>query len=689
MGVGLRLYMVLVNRVDGIRERYHKKRGMANGFGGRVRVWVYLLWLNFAYYVLRIRKLGEAEACAFYEEKKLCPSESVFSKREEPEALAGRLAAYDAVSFDVFDTLIFRPFSKPADLFYFVGKKLDYLDFYGIRKEMEGKARAERYEREGDREITFAELYELIGRECGIGKDEGMRAELEAEYRYCFANPYMVRVVEELRKRKKRIVVTSDMYLGEEYIRQLLERAGYGTFDAYYVSCDHRCSKYDGQLFERVKEREGGAGRLVHVGDNVRSDVEQAQKHGLDAVYYKNVNAAGMPFRAEDMSVMAGGLYRGIVNSHLHNGLREYGAPYEYGFVYGGWFAVGYCQFIHDHVKRQGVEKVLFLSRDGAVLSRVYGMLYPEEAQEYVYWSRLAAAKLAAGRYKYDYFRRFLYHKVNQGYRLADIFRSMELEDMLGRLCDEQGFTPETKLTDRNVERVKAFCMKYWQEALFHYEEQVQAGGKYYGKVLQGIHKVAAVDIGWAGSGAVTLSYMVNQVWGLDCQITGIVAGTNSCHNYDRDASEAQLESGRLVSYLFSQRENRDVWKFHDAGKKHNLYWEMLLGAEEGSLKGFYGIEDGEENLGENARGNGSVNGSWNKNEGYRIVFKGENENAGAVREVHRGILDFTERYLQVMGDERMVISGRDAYAPMILMEGKGNGKYRGMVEFLMDEVGV
>lgn len=686
MGVRLRLYVVLVNRVDGIRERYHKKRGTVSGFGGRVRVWGYLLWLNFAYYVLRIRSLGGSEAYSFYEEKKLCleGSESALSKRELPEALAGRLAAYDTVSFDVFDTLLFRPFSKPADLFHFVGKKLDYLDFYDIRKEMEGRARAERYEREGEREITFAELYELIERECGIGKDEGMRAELEAECTYCFANPYMVRVVEELRKRKKRIVVTSDMYLGEVHIRQLLEQAGYGTFDAYYVSCDYRCSKYDGQLFERMKEREG-AGRIVHVGDNVRSDVEQAGKHGLDAVYYKNVNAAGMPFRAEDMSVMAGGLYRGIVNSHLHNGLREYGAPYEYGFVYGGWFAVGYCQFIHDYVKRQGVEKVLFMSRDGAVLSRVYGMLYPEESWEYVYWSRLAAAKLAAGRYKYDYFRRFLYHKVNQGDTLAGIFSSMELEDMLGRLCDEQGFTPETKLTDRNVERVKAFCMKYWPEVIFHYEEQVQAGGKYYGKVLQGIHKAAAVDIGWAGSGAVTLSYMVNQVWGLDCQITGILAGTNSCHNYEKDASEAQLESGRLVSYLFSQRENRDVWKFHDAGKKHNLYWEMLLGAEEGSLKGFYGDKDGEGNVIENR--NGNKNG--NRSEGYRIVLKGKNENAGAVKEVHRGILDFAERYLQVMGEERMVISGRDACAPMVLMEGKGNGKYRGKVEFLMDEVGV
>ncbi len=668
MGVRLKVYVALVNRVDGIRERYHKKRGMVTGVG-RVRAWGYLLWLNFAYYVLRMHRIGVSGEFAVYEGKKLYArgSESGISKREEPEELAGRLAAYDVVSFDVFDTLIFRVVSKPEDLFYFVGKDLDYLDFYGIRKEMEGKARQERFKKAGDWEITFEELYGGLERECGIAKEEGMRAELEAECRYCFANPYMKRVVEALRKAGKRMVVTSDMYLGEKNIRRMLETAGYGEFDAYYVSCDFRCSKYSGKLYGVVKEREGADKRFVHVGDHVRSDVEQAKKQGFDTVYYKNVNAAGMPFRSEDMSAMAGSVYRGMVNAHLHNGLREYGRSYEYGFVYGGLFAVGYCRFIHDYAVHSGVEKLLFLSRDGDVLGRVYGMMYPGERQEYVYWSRLAAVKLAAGRYKYDYFRRFLYHKVNQGYALSDVFGSMEIGDMLGQLCGETGFTPETKLTDRNVERVKVFCMAHWDEVLAHYAGQVQAAGRYYREVLRGVRKAAAVDIGWAGSGAVTLSYMVNRVWGLDCRLTGILAGTNSCHSHERGISEPQLENGSLASYLFSQRENRDVWKFHDAGKNHNLYWEMLLGSKEGSLKGFY--LDGDD--------------------GYRMEFKGENRNAGAVGEVHRGILDFAGMYLRLVGVDGVTVSGRDACAPMLLMEGEGNEAWRKGVEFLMDEVGV
>ena len=39
--------------------------------------------------------------------------------------------------------------------------------------------------------------------------------------------------------------------------------------------------------------------------------------------------------------------------------------------------------------------------------------------------------KMTARYFKYDYFRRFLFHKVNQNYSLDDIFDTMELGDLL------------------------------------------------------------------------------------------------------------------------------------------------------------------------------------------------------------------------------------------------------------------
>lgn len=678
------IYMILVNKIPGIQERYKRKRNSTKGIG-RVGAWAYLLWLNLAYHVFRYKRVGTPEKYPYYENKHLYSkgSESSLSKREPPEELAKRLARYDMVSFDVFDTLLLRPFDKPADLFYLLGDELEYMDFKRIRMEAEWKAREKKYKETGSHEVTLEEIYDLLAEETGIDKKQVMRREVELEKTYCFANPYMKKVTEELKKRKKRLLIISDMYLHTEQIRELLKGCGYEEFDAYYVSCDRGKSKSKGDLYREVKEQEearyeekGKNGqkkelRLVHVGDNYVADIENARKQDFDTIHYVNVNAAGEQYRAEDMSAITGSLYRGIVNTHIHNGLKEYTREYEYGFIYGGLFVTGYCQFIHNYAAVHGADRILFLARDGDILRKVYHRLYPEEEEKtrYVYWSRLAAAKLAAGYFKYDYFRRFLYHRVNQGYTLEKILSSMELEDMLEEMCQETGLPAQERLTEKNVEKIKAFFLESWNQVLAHYEGQTEAGGRYFREVLGDSKKAVAVDIGWAGSGAIALDYMVNKVWKLDCSVTGIIAGTNTCHNAEPDTSETFLQGGKLVSYLYSQRENRDLWKLHDPGKNHNLYWEILLEAPHGSLKGFYLDEDGK----------------------WECRFKEEKADRRKVEEIQRGILEFAGQYKQYMEKSELFgyISGRDAYAPMILAERENNKEFIESICGLMDEVNI
>lgn len=676
-----KVYGALVNRVPGIRERYKRKRNQVNGIG-RGGAWMYLLGLNVSYYLFRNRRLEWMEKYPYYESKLLYAkgSESSLSKRKSPEAFAGELAAYDVISFDVFDTLIFRLFSEPTDVFFLLGEELGYMDFKRIRMEMEWKARKKKYKKDKHSEVNLEEIYALLSEETGINKDRASIREVQLEQECCFANPYMLQTLEALRKLGKRVILTSDMYLNAAQIKELLGHCGYGAFDACYVSCEYGASKSEGTLYEEVHKREsrewnkkhpGETPRFVHVGDNYLSDVEHAKQHGFASRHYVNVNAAGAQYRAEDMSAITGGLYRGIVNAHIHNGLYEYSREYEYGYIYGGLFVTGYCQFIHAYAKEHRIEKLLFLARDGDVLIKAYRLLYPEESGrcEYVYWSRLAALKLSAGIFKYDYFRRFLYHKVNQKYSIRKILSAMELEGMLDMLCGETSLQPESGLTDRNVERVKKFLVRHWEEVLDHYKEQSEGGRLYYGEVLEGCKKAAAVDIGWAGSGAISLEHLVNQVWGLDCEITGIIAGTNTCHSAEPDMSETFLQSGKLVSYLYSQRENRDLWKLHDAGKNHNLYWELLLDAPMGSLKGFY--LDGE--------------GKW------ECRFKEGNADGKKIEEIQEGILTFVGQYREVMEKfgEMAKISGRDGYAPMVLVQNEGKGEFMEKIAELMDDVNV
>lgn len=667
------IYGLFVNRIPGIREKYKKKRNQVKGIG-RGSAWLYLLWLNFRYYILRDRKLEHVEKYPYYEEKLLYSggSESSISSKRKPEELAEALAKYDVISFDVFDTLVLRPFSSPTDLFFVLGNELNYMDFQRIRVEMEWKAREKKYKKEKHYEVTLEEIYTLLSEETGIEKQEAMRKEVELEYTFCFANPYMKRVVDLLKEKGKRLIVTSDMYLNTEQIKKLLELCGYMSFDSYYVSCDQNKSKNEGSLYRYVKQIEGENRTYAHVGDNYISDVKNSEKQGFAPFHYVNVNAVGEPYRPYDMSVITGSLYRGIVNAHIHNGLHCYSREYEYGYIYGGLFVTGYCQFIHEYVKSHGIDKILFLARDGYVLKKAYEILFPDEREKckYVYWSRLAATKMSASHYKYDYFRRFLYHKVNQGYTLKSITKSMEVEDMLEKLCIESGFIEDTILTDKNVKVIKDFFMTYWDEVLKHYDEQLEAGKQYFKEILQNSVSIAAVDIGWAGSGAITMNYIVNEIWKMNCSITGIIAGTNTCHNTEPDITETFLQSEKLVSYMYSQRENRDLWKFHDAGKNHNLYWEMLLEAPMESFKGF----------------------SFNKSREYKFNFKESDRNQNRINKVVEGIIEFVKEWKSIsnnLSNEFSKISGRDAYAAMICVLSKCNDRFRIYIENMMDDINV
>ena len=72
------------------------------------------------------------------------PGESDNPEMEEPDALISKLKNYDVISFDIFDTLLLRPFSEPSELFYFLGIEFSCPDLRRIRQEAESEARKKR-----------------------------------------------------------------------------------------------------------------------------------------------------------------------------------------------------------------------------------------------------------------------------------------------------------------------------------------------------------------------------------------------------------------------------------------------------------------------------------------------------------------------------------------------------------------
>lgn len=649
----LKLYMynILVNKHPGIRERYQKYHEGV-GKSKKITSWIYLLILNFGYYILFLKFLGNQKQIPAYEEKNipfykksesLCAAENYLNIEE----YIAKLKKYDVISFDVFDTLIFRPFSEPTDLFYLLGEKLDYMDMKHIRIEAEEEARKISFKKKHNYEVTLEEIWQHIEKKTGIPAEKGMKEEIKIELYFCFANPFMKQVYDRLVRMNKKVIAVSDMYMEKPLIKRILDKNGYKEISEIYVSCEYGKSKSNGELYKLILENVKNS-TIIHVGDNLFSDIKMAKKNGIMSIHYPNINNSGKKYRPYDMSYITGSVYRGIVNSHILNGIKIFTPEYEYGFVYGGLFVLGYCNFIHDYAVKNDIDKILFLSRDGDILKQVYDDVFNENT-EYFYWLRKAAVKLMARFDKYDYFRRFLYHNINTGKTISEILRSMELTDIEKTWSEK--LLPEEKLTEKNVNKLKLIIEKSWNKVLKAYTEQEKATKAYISNVLKNCKKVCAVDIGWAGSGAMSLRSIVNG-YGINCEIIGIVAGTNTLHNKESDASESFLQSGKLVSYMYSQSHNRDILKKHDLNKGYNLYWELLLSSTQRHFIGYYPVAEAK---------------------GIQLKFDEQDKNTEGIIQIRQGIFDFVQIYMKYFGNipYMLNISGRDAYAPMIAASGK------------------
>lgn len=566
--------------------------------------------------------------------------ESSFVKRPSYTLMAKKFLLHDVVSFDVFDTLIFRPFDDPKSVFFLLGEKNKCPGFKRYRELAEKLARTEAFEKTGTYEVTLRDIYEKIQRFVILDTEQAMQYEIETELDMVFPNPYMMNVYKEAKNLGKKVIAVSDMYLPKDVIEKMLLKCGYDGFDDIIVSNEYGASKRSTQLYDKVKEKYGEDLKYIHIGDNPVSDRRSAAKAGFDTVFYKNVNQRGNPHRAFDMTSLVGSAYRGLVNAKLQCGDRSYSAFYEFGYTYSGFLVLGYCNYIHSFVKNHGIDKILFLSRDGYILKSVYDRLFPEEKTEYVYWSRSAAIKLTVNRFRNELLLRYIKYKIPREMTIAQILKAMDLQPMQTFLTNG-GFDESTILTKENYEDIVKIFIDNWNVVVSQYENSSKAAKEYYIQATDGAKSVCIVDIGWAASGFSALRYLIEDEWKLGCKAYGLVAGSTYLH--DMDIIESQLANGTVSSYMFSQRVNREIRRDHNVKQMYSAFTEIMMSAPTPSFIGFKTDDSGEI----------QYEFDCPETEGYEMI-----------RSIQRGVHDFVDDYTKAFEKYpfMMDICGSDAY---------------------------
>ena len=335
------------------------------------------------------------------------------------------------VSFDIFDTLIQRPFFIPTDLFLLLNKYFrEYtngstgMDFSKIRVYCE-QLTCERIENEECQEITLDQIYDTIETEYDIDKnilEKLKNKEKEYEIRFCTRRNTGYELYTLALAMGKKVVFTSDMYLAKETIEKILEKNGYTDNEKLYLSSEIKLSKAKGDLFKYVlNDLKIESSEMLHIGDNYRPDVEIPRKLKINAMHlpkatdvaqnqgkvnlFAKMFTQNMPFWRDNASAMnfvgIRTMFAMSANKYFDNpfiAFNEYSDfnadPYLIGYYILGMYTFGISKWLLDETAGQGYTNMVFMARDGYLPMEAYKIMkklyqnVPEE--KYLYVSRKA-----------------------------------------------------------------------------------------------------------------------------------------------------------------------------------------------------------------------------------------------------------------------------------------------------------
>ncbi|OUP86225.1 hypothetical protein B5F07_02750 [Lachnoclostridium sp. An169] len=512
-------------------------------------------------------------------------------KRESVNKFVASIVDYDVISFDIFDTLIYRKVEKPNDIFSIMSAEMGENDFIDIRKKAESFARNIKEKTAGTREIVLSDIYDVLAERFNIDRS-WMEREIELELNMSIPNKYILSVYEMLLKFGKTIVFTTDMYLPLNVIKTLVEKNGYTKYDQIFLSNEYGLRKGDGTL-QKVLIDAYPNKKIVHIGDNYAADVEKSIEAGIDAVYNPDSHYI---YREPELENMAASFYRAVIQTNMNNGLWDRDLYYTHGFRVGGILAAGYCKFINQIVERKKIDKILFCARDCDVIYKIYKEFYKQTEAEYINISRFAIFNVTSEHYLYDLSNRYIMRYVKM-YRNTKTMETILKETGYGYLVEElekynidRYYFPATIHDDQ---RIQEFLYKCEPVIYEHNKEAREAARKYFTDIIGTANNILIVDIGWSGTCITALKYFIkNNISGYNGEIFGSLLATNR-----NDLIKNSIQFDEIEAYLNTPFTNMDITRHIFPGPprsrnskimdKLHMPFEYLFTSTERSLLGY------------------------------------------------------------------------------------------------------
>lgn len=307
-------------------------------------------------------------------------SESLHIVGDKLSAVKKKIDKSTIVSFDIFDTLVERPFQNPSDLF-------DYLEKFGDVKGVAKFAEERRNVRtsiikslnfDKNKEISILDRYKFINeeaasylaeQEANVDKTLISRKEIGFElYKYAVS-------------KGKTIIYTSDTYYGETTIREILEKCGYDSDNRMFLSSAFKDLKATGVLFEKViKEMNVDPSKILHIGDNKAVDIDKAGEKSIKTSW---VPSSIDRLRSESLisspdsngDKLFTSIYLGLSGQKwpgAKNGIQSFtaGDKNYFGYAILGPMFLGFAKWVLEKAISDKIDRLYFLARDGEIVKR-------------------------------------------------------------------------------------------------------------------------------------------------------------------------------------------------------------------------------------------------------------------------------------------------------------------------------
>lgn len=288
------------------------------------------------------------------------------------------------ISFDVFDTLLLRPFCRPTDVFAYIEKRYGCQDFRKKRIRAERRARRE----SEHEEVTLQEIYSFMPEFKNI-----IRVEEEVEKEILRPNPKIMDYYRYARMSNKVIIITSDTYLSEGLVKECLYANGFDRIDHYFISSTLRKQKGSGNLFRHILDELGiDPKEMMHFGDNPDVDIRPAFALGIEAqLVTKVIDDYTEKYRYHLKETKHDFASSALVMQIAKRDIRSYDDYWHrFGYEYGGPLCYAFVRWIKKIVaENKDISDVLFVARDGFLLKKAFEMMGCDVKAHYVYAPRI------------------------------------------------------------------------------------------------------------------------------------------------------------------------------------------------------------------------------------------------------------------------------------------------------------